>query len=783
MDWAASTAPTPLRDHRHGRIYRIIYTDGKPSRTYDLSKASPAELVEVLKSDNLLWRLHAQRLLVEKRDRSVISALIPLASDRTVDAIGLNPGAIHALWTIHGLGGFDGASPDALAAAAKALTHPSAAVRKAALEVLPRNESSVALVLDGGLLEDKDAQVRKAALLSLAELPQSDRAGSAIYQTLANKRDEDDRWINDATSIAACRHDAGFLKALFAAHPGAAAPGAPVAQITPDNLIPNPCFADIDSHGMPNAWKVRSYVGKAEYSIDSPGRAGDHCLKIQSAEGSDTSLFVDVPVEPFTTYTLSAYIKTRDLKGATGAMLNAHGTEHRTPPVTGTADWTKVEVTFNSGDAVKLSINCLFGGWGKSTGAAWFDDVQLVRVQPSGMPGREGRVAGVVISEYARRGPVDTVVATLSAARKSDPLLASMILKGLSAGWPDACAPRLSPADIDELHQVMASLPEGATDRLLALAGRWDRRDLFPEQSAAVVAKLRGELADVKLAPSRRADAARRLVAALDEPATVELLFKQISPASTPEVQLGILEALGDSHTGDVGSSLVAQWATLTPTAQRAALNLMLRRSAWTGALLDGVEHGKINSKDVLPEQWEVLNSLPDAALADRARKLRKHAGGAVSADRAEIVKKLIHLADQGGDAVKGKVVFEKNCQVCHQLGNVGGKVGPDLTGIGLRPKSDILLQVLDPNRTVEGTYRQWIVKTRDDVIAGRIYSESRTNIEIMDAAGLLHHIMRDDILLLKPTEKGIMPEGLEAIPGQDLSDLLEYLSQSKVKR
>jgi hypothetical protein len=34
----------------------------------------------------------------------------------------------------------------------------------------------------------------------------------------------------------------------------------------------------------------------------------------------------------------------------------------------------------------------------------------------------------------------------------------------------------------------------------------------------------------------------------------------------------------------------------------------------------------------------------------------------------------------------------------------------------------------------------------------------------------------------LKATDKGVMPEGLEAIPPQDLTDLLEYLAASKVK-
>ena len=341
-------------------------------------------------------------------------------------------------------------------------------------------------------------------------------------------------------------------------------------------------------------------------------------------------------------------------------------------------------------------------------------------------------------------------------------MLASEVVAGLAAGWPDNAAPKLSDADVTELRAVMQSLPASAKDRLLALAGRWNRRDLFPEQSEAVVNSLRADVTDAKLDPTQRADSARRLVAAMDAQATVALLLKQISPTAAPEVQVGMLGALNDSRLADVGTSIITQWPQLTPTAQKAALDLMLRKSAWTGALLDGIQAGKVNAKDVLPQQWEMLASNPDAGISDRARKLQKSVGGAPSPDRAAIIKKLIHIADQQGDATRGKPVFEKNCMVCHTLEGKGGKVGPELTGIGARPRSDILLQILDPNRSVEGNYRQWIVKTKTDVISGRIYSESKSAIEIMDSTGMLHNILREDIHVLKATDKGVMPEGLE---------------------
>ena len=60
------------------------------------------------------------------------------------------------------------------------------------------------------------------------------------------------------------------------------------------------------------------------------------------------------------------------------------------------------------------------------------------------------------------------------------------------------------------------------------------------------------------------------------------------------------------------------------------------------------------------------------------------------------------------GDLAVGKKAFEETCLVCHTLNGTGGKIGPELTGVGIRPKADILMQILDPNRNVEGTFRMW---------------------------------------------------------------------------
>ena len=69
---------TPLRDKRHGRIYRVVPADGAPGPARDLSGASADELVAALADDNLFWRLTAQRLLIERGARDVEAALLSL---------------------------------------------------------------------------------------------------------------------------------------------------------------------------------------------------------------------------------------------------------------------------------------------------------------------------------------------------------------------------------------------------------------------------------------------------------------------------------------------------------------------------------------------------------------------------------------------------------------------------------------------------------------------------------------------------------------------------------
>jgi uncharacterized protein len=202
---------SPMRDTNHGRIYRVIYKKSAGKPAMKLSKSDVPGLVAALENDNMFWRITAQRLLVELKNKSVALDLYKIINNPKVDEIGLNAPAIHALWTLHGLGLLDGSNPEAIGVATQALSHPSAGVRKAAAQVLPRSEQSFGAMEK--LLKDPNLNTRLATIVGLVEIPASEKIGAALYQASLDEQNTNDKWISKALMAAAVTHEKGFLVA------------------------------------------------------------------------------------------------------------------------------------------------------------------------------------------------------------------------------------------------------------------------------------------------------------------------------------------------------------------------------------------------------------------------------------------------------------------------------------------------------------------------------------------------------------------------------------------
>lgn len=88
-----------------GRIWRVTHRDGQhPTERPRLSEESSVALVSRLSHPNGWWRDTAQRLIVERGGIEAVPALQALVAE------GEELAAIHALWTLEGLGAYDAAS-------------------------------------------------------------------------------------------------------------------------------------------------------------------------------------------------------------------------------------------------------------------------------------------------------------------------------------------------------------------------------------------------------------------------------------------------------------------------------------------------------------------------------------------------------------------------------------------------------------------------------------------------------------------------------------------------
>jgi putative membrane-bound dehydrogenase-like protein len=612
---------TPLRDKVHGRIYRIAYKDAKASTPPSLDPGDPKGLMAALSCDNQFWRMHAQRLLVERGKTDVVPALIERLRDRSVDAIGLNVGAIHAMWAMHGLGALDGSNATATEAVVGALAHPSAGVRRNAVQVLPRGDRSAGAVLSAGLLADTDPQVRLAALLALADQPPSDEAGKALADALRQGLARNDRWLADAATSAAAHNDRSFLRAM-----AAAAGGRPAGA-----------------------------------------RPGPEVL----------------------------------------------------------------------------------------------------------------RVVERVAEHWARGGPVDQAAGLLASLRGGDAAVDEALFRGMARGWPKGRPARLDRETAEAVKGLALELPAAARGQLVRLVSPWGD-PVLEGINAETAAALLKTVKDEALSELRRVDAAKQFVelrSASDESAREVLAM--ITPRTPPVLAAGLIDAVSAGSAPGAGAALLERLSALAPSLRAQVIRALLGRAEWTTALVDALEKNQVRLSELVLDQKQALAAHPNPAIANRARRLLRQGGGLPDPDRQRVVDQLTAQVRQGGDAAAGKLVFTQQCAKCHRHGNEGGQVGPDLSGVAALPRDELMIHILDPSRSVEGTFVQYTVATTDGrVIGGLLAAETRTTVELLDAEGKRHVVLREDIDEMNASKKSLMPEGFEKqITPAQLNDLLAFLT------
>src|SRR5690606_2544731 len=234
------------------------------------------------------------------------------------------------------------------------------------------------------------------------------------------------------------------------------------------------------------------------------------------------------------------------------------------------------------------------------------------------------------------------------------------------------------------------------------------------------------------------------------------------------------------SEAPGLADAVIARFSQWTPATRTAAIDLLLKRADSTEGLLQAIRQGDLQIGELALNQRQALSDHPNRRIRFLARRVLSESGSLPSPDRQQVLTELLPLTEQYGDPNAGHEVFRQQCAKCHVHNGEGTAIGPDLTGMAVHPKEELLTQILDPNRSVEGNFRVYTVVTADGrVLQGMLGSESRTTLELFDAEGNKRVIGRDEVEELIASPKSLMPEGFEKqLSTQQIVDLLEFLTQ-----
>jgi putative membrane-bound dehydrogenase-like protein len=271
--------------------------------------------------------------------------------------------------------------------------------------------------------------------------------------------------------------------------------------------------------------------------------------------------------------------------------------------------------------------------------------------------------------------------------------------------------------------------------------------------------------------------AAVTLVGAVGEATSGEVLRELLDARQPVELQLAVvrvLERRGDAASGALLTD-AKNWPRYSPQVRAAALAALTAKLPLLGGLFDAIERGTLAPTDVAPAKRTQLLKHANAAIRARAETAFKRIE---AGDRMQVYRAQRDVLTQVGAVAKGREAFLRVCAACHTRGGVGGKVGPDLTGIRNQPADAILLHTLVPNFEVAPAYQAMTVETRDGrSLAGWIAAETENALTLRTAAGGEELVLRSNLVSLTAAGVSLMPDGLEqAMTPDELAGLIAFL-------
>ena len=174
----------------------------------------------------------------------------------------------------------------------------------------------------------------------------------------------------------------------------------------------------------------------------------------------------------------------------------------------------------------------------------------------------------------------------------------------------------------------------------------------------------------------------------------------------------------------------------------------------------------------------------PDATLVASLTKLANITALSPASLTPAKLKELADLALKSGDPARGERVYrraELGCVLCHSIGGVGGKVGPDMTSLGAAAPVDYLVEsLLLPNAKIKEGFHGITIETRDDLeYSGILVRETGQEVVVRNAQNQEVSVAKANIRKRANAAQSLMPTGLlDTVSEGDRNDLVAFLSR-----
>jgi putative membrane-bound dehydrogenase-like protein len=324
--------------------------------------------------------------------------------------------------------------------------------------------------------------------------------------------------------------------------------------------------------------------------------------------------------------------------------------------------------------------------------------------------------------------------------------------------------------------ETLLGLADGCTRRgeplLATVAG-------LPEAEAftTAITHLFDESMEVAVADSSEPDRihALELLAHARHPAATKACLQIATECPQQPIRTRAIATLAHHPDDAVATVLLTSYAQQTPQVRGAIREALSVRPEAARQLLEAVREGTIARAELGAAGEARLTQHRDEGVRALAAQVLTTE---VPAERKAVLADYQVALTLTPDARAGKTLFRQHCATCHQIGDVGVDVAPDISDSRVKSQAQLLTDILNPNQAIDNNYVSYTVAMADgNVHTGLIAAETASSVSLRQPENKTLTLLRVDIETLKSNGVSLMPEGFEKhLSHQQLADLIGFV-------